>query len=270
MAIAERVAEASNDVPGVHRSAACRRERQHPPARFLKRVEECEAEIVAKMLRGDELWEFECGDRAFAMTWGLAIVRSGEVVESWVEWKIRKGRFGPGPARDIGSGSRQLTAAGRAGEFGVRSAAEAQRMEGRRYSRLAIASCAVNLPWMASLCWCFWVIWVATGPVAGGDLPRAAADLVLDGHPGGHLWPPRLGQDRLPGVRPPRALDGVPRHDVGGRCPRTRHRRECVEQHPAIIASTNGCMAGPNPTLHLTRPATMLLGVHSSPSGPGR
>ena len=57
------------------------------PARFLKRVEECEAEIVAKMRPGDELWEFECGDRAFAMTWGLAIVRSGEVVESWVKWK---------------------------------------------------------------------------------------------------------------------------------------------------------------------------------------
>lgn len=57
------------------------------PARFLKRFEEREAEIAAKMGPGDELWEFEHGDQAFAMTWGLAIVRAGEVVESWVEWK---------------------------------------------------------------------------------------------------------------------------------------------------------------------------------------
>jgi hypothetical protein len=57
------------------------------PERFLKRLEEREAEIAAKMRPGDELWEFEYGDRAFAMTWGLAVVRAGEVVESWVEWK---------------------------------------------------------------------------------------------------------------------------------------------------------------------------------------
>ena len=57
------------------------------PERFLKRVEEREAEIAAKMLPGDELWEWECGDRAFAMRWGLAIVRAGAVVESWLEWK---------------------------------------------------------------------------------------------------------------------------------------------------------------------------------------
>ncbi|MBA4062699.1 MAG: hypothetical protein C0501_03140 [Isosphaera sp.] len=55
--------------------------------RFRKRFEEREAEVAAKMRPGDELWEFEYGDRAFAMTWGLAIVRSGEVVESWIEWK---------------------------------------------------------------------------------------------------------------------------------------------------------------------------------------
>src|SRR5262245_31875678 len=37
----------------------------------------------------------------------------------------------------------------------------------RRYSRWAIASCVLNLPWMASFGWCFWVICRATGPVAG-------------------------------------------------------------------------------------------------------
>jgi len=57
------------------------------PARILMRVEEREAEVAAKMRPGDELWEFEWGDRAFALTWGLAIVRAGAVVEWWVEWK---------------------------------------------------------------------------------------------------------------------------------------------------------------------------------------
>jgi hypothetical protein len=57
------------------------------PAHFLRRMEEREAELASKMLPGDELWEFESGDRAFAMTWGLAVVRNGAVVEYWVEWK---------------------------------------------------------------------------------------------------------------------------------------------------------------------------------------
>lgn len=56
-------------------------------ARFLLRVAEREAELAAKMLPGDELWEWEYGDRAFAMRWGLAIVRAGVVVESWMEWQ---------------------------------------------------------------------------------------------------------------------------------------------------------------------------------------
>lgn len=55
--------------------------------RFRKRVEERETEIAAKMLPDDELWEFEHGNQDFAMTWGLAIVRAGKVLESWVEWK---------------------------------------------------------------------------------------------------------------------------------------------------------------------------------------
>ena len=57
------------------------------PARFEERVAVAEAKIAAKMQPGDELWEWESGDRAFAMTWGLAIVRGGEVVDSWYEWK---------------------------------------------------------------------------------------------------------------------------------------------------------------------------------------
>ena len=57
------------------------------PERFLKRVAEREAEIATKIQPGDELWEFEIGDDAFAMTWGLVIVRGGKVVDSWCEWK---------------------------------------------------------------------------------------------------------------------------------------------------------------------------------------
>jgi hypothetical protein len=56
-------------------------------AAHLRKIEQREAAITAKMRPGDELWEFEHGDRPFAMSWGLAIVRAGEVVEAWVEWK---------------------------------------------------------------------------------------------------------------------------------------------------------------------------------------
>lgn len=35
------------------------------------------------------------------------------------------------------------------------------------YSRLAVASTALNLPWMASFGWCIWVIRSNPGPVAG-------------------------------------------------------------------------------------------------------
>ena len=56
-------------------------------ARFLPRVKQREAEIAAKMRPGDELWAWEAGDRAFAMRWGLAVVRAGVVVEAWLEWK---------------------------------------------------------------------------------------------------------------------------------------------------------------------------------------
>ena len=58
------------------------------PPQFLQQVEQREAEIAAKMQPGDELWEYEYGNwNAFAGTSGLAIVRGGSVVESWVEWK---------------------------------------------------------------------------------------------------------------------------------------------------------------------------------------
>jgi hypothetical protein len=58
------------------------------PPGFLPRVEQREAEIAAKMQPGDELWEYEYGDwSAFSGVSGLAIVRGGVVVESWVEWK---------------------------------------------------------------------------------------------------------------------------------------------------------------------------------------
>lgn len=58
------------------------------PPGFLPRVEQREAEIAAKMQPSDELWEYEYGDwNALAGVSGLAIVRGGAVVESWVEWK---------------------------------------------------------------------------------------------------------------------------------------------------------------------------------------
>jgi hypothetical protein len=57
------------------------------PAELIPRLEELEAKVQAKMLPGDELWEFEHGNQDFAMTWGLAIVRDEQIVESWVEWK---------------------------------------------------------------------------------------------------------------------------------------------------------------------------------------
>lgn len=40
-------------------------------------------------------------------------------------------------------------------------------MGNRRYSFLAFASCVLNLPWIVSLGWCFWVIGTADGIVAG-------------------------------------------------------------------------------------------------------
>jgi hypothetical protein len=40
-------------------------------------------------------------------------------------------------------------------------------MTGHRYSWLAIASVLLNLPWMVSLVWCFWVRWSASNHVAG-------------------------------------------------------------------------------------------------------
>ncbi|MBP3959982.1 hypothetical protein J8F10_32475 [Gemmata sp. G18] len=56
--------------------------------RFLKRFKEQEAKIAAKMQPGDELWEYEFGNwNAFAAVSGLAIVRDGKIVDSWVEWK---------------------------------------------------------------------------------------------------------------------------------------------------------------------------------------
>lgn len=58
------------------------------PERFEKRVAGREAQIAAKMQPGDESWEYEHGDwNAFGATSGLAIVRDGEVIESWWEWK---------------------------------------------------------------------------------------------------------------------------------------------------------------------------------------
>ena len=55
---------------------------------FRERFAEKEAKIVAKMQSGDELWEYEYGQwNAFAGVSGLAIVRDGKVIESWVEWK---------------------------------------------------------------------------------------------------------------------------------------------------------------------------------------
>jgi hypothetical protein len=59
------------------------------PPGFLPRVEQREAEIAAKMQPGDELWEYEYGDwNAFTGVSGLAIVRGGVVVKSWVEWEV--------------------------------------------------------------------------------------------------------------------------------------------------------------------------------------
>ncbi len=40
-------------------------------------------------------------------------------------------------------------------------------MAGRPYSRLAIASVALNLPWIALIGWCFWIIANAAGPITG-------------------------------------------------------------------------------------------------------
>ena len=58
------------------------------PTCFLPQVEKREAEIATKLQPGDELWEFEYGNwNALAGVSGLAIVRGGVVVESWVEWK---------------------------------------------------------------------------------------------------------------------------------------------------------------------------------------
>ena len=58
------------------------------PERFHDRVAVREAEIAAKMQPGDELWEYEYGQwNTFAAVSGLAIVRGGKVIESWLEWK---------------------------------------------------------------------------------------------------------------------------------------------------------------------------------------
>ncbi len=54
--------------------------------RALTRVAEQEAAVAARMSPNDELWEWEFGDKALAMRWGLAIVRDGVVIESWLEW----------------------------------------------------------------------------------------------------------------------------------------------------------------------------------------
>ena len=56
------------------------------PPQFLARLETKEAKIAAKLQPGDELWEFETGNQALAMTWALAIIRGGDIVESWIEW----------------------------------------------------------------------------------------------------------------------------------------------------------------------------------------
>ena len=55
---------------------------------FRERFRELESTIAAKMQPGDELWEYEYGNgNAFAAVSGLAIVRDGKVIDSWVEWK---------------------------------------------------------------------------------------------------------------------------------------------------------------------------------------
>ena len=58
------------------------------PATLIPRLEELEAKVEAKMIAGDELWEFEHLAQGFGSHWGLAIVRDGKVVDAWVEWKF--------------------------------------------------------------------------------------------------------------------------------------------------------------------------------------
>jgi len=61
---------------------------EHVPERVLQRIEQRSAEIEARMLPGDELWEWDPGGwDQLRGTSGLAILRNGEVVEYWVEWK---------------------------------------------------------------------------------------------------------------------------------------------------------------------------------------
>jgi len=56
--------------------------------RVLRKIEERAVWIQTMMLPHDELWEWESGDwDRFAGDSGLAIIRDGEIIQSWIEWK---------------------------------------------------------------------------------------------------------------------------------------------------------------------------------------
>ena len=58
------------------------------PPRIQQQIVQKEAELVRELQPGDELWEWDMGGwNSFAGTSGLAILRGGMVIKSWVCWK---------------------------------------------------------------------------------------------------------------------------------------------------------------------------------------
>jgi hypothetical protein len=56
------------------------------PEEKRRRAEERAAAVEAKLLPGDEVWEWRYDGGALSSAGGVAILRSGQSIEEWREW----------------------------------------------------------------------------------------------------------------------------------------------------------------------------------------
>ena len=52
----------------------------------MHRVEGRVAAVEAKLLPGDEVWEWRYDGGAFSSAGGAAILRGGQIIDEWREW----------------------------------------------------------------------------------------------------------------------------------------------------------------------------------------